>query len=594
MLALEEYALLGDTRTAALVSSHGSVDWLCWPRFDSPSCFTALLGGPEHGRWLLAPAGDGRASRRRYLDGLVLETTFETVNGAVSVVDCLPPQSGGRDLVRLVRGESGSVDMRMELIVRFDYGRLVPWTRTDAGRMVTLGGPDGLVLTTPVSLDRGPVTAAATFRIRAGEVVPFVLSWFPSHESPGGDLDAEQVVDGARRWWREWVARLERPGDWPEPVQTSLTVLKGLTYAPTGGVVAAPTTSLPERLGGSRNWDYRYVWLRDATHTLDALIDTGFTAEAAAWRDWLLRAVAGDPAQLQIMYGLFGERRLTETELPWLPGYAGSKPVRIGNAAVDQLQLDVYGEVIDALHDARRAGIADDGTAWDLERGMLANLENRWREPDEGLWEVRSGRQHFTHSKLMTWVAFDRAVQAVERFGLPGPVERWRALRAQIHAEVCREGFDERRGAFVQAYGSSRLDASLLLMPLVGFLPPKDPRVRGTIEAVERELTDDFLVHRYENAGGVDGIAEPEGAFLMCTFWLADCLNLLDRRHDALDLFGRLLDLRNDVGLLSEEYDLSEGRLVGNYPQAFSHVALVNTARALSSSLPERLARRIR
>jgi GH15 family glucan-1,4-alpha-glucosidase len=582
---LEEYALLGDTRSAALVSSHGSVDWLCWPNFDDPSCFAALLGTAEHGRWLLAPAGGGRASRRRYADGLVLETTFETVGGAVTVVDCMPVGGGERaDLVRLVRGDEGRVDMRMELLIRFDYGRVAPWVRRMDGRMVAVGGPDGLTLTGPVPFEMDGGTGTAEFAVRAGDVVPFTLTWFPSHEPIPEALDAEGAVDDTRRWWRGWTDTLRSPSEWPDAVRTSLVVLKGLTYGPTGGVIAAPTTSLPERLGGSRNWDYRYVWLRDATFTLDALLDSGYTEEASAWRDWLLRAVAGDPSTLRILYGLAGQRRLPEMELDWLPGYAGSRPVRVGNAASTQFQLDVYGEVLDALSDARRAGLPPDDAAWDLERALLEDLERRWTEPDEGLWEVRSQRRHFTHSKVLAWVGFDRAVKTVERYGLEGPGDRWRALRDEIHAEVCREGYDERRGAFVQSYGSHLLDASLLLLPLVGFLPAGDPRVRGTVEAIERELLDGGLVHRYEHSSGTDGFTEPEGAFLLCSFWLADCRHLMGRRREARDLFERLLDLRNDVGLLAEQYDVAAGRLVGNFPQAFSHVGLVNTARALSAA----------
>lgn len=590
---LEDYALLGDTRTAALVSSTGSVDWLCWPNFDDPACFAALLGGPEHGRWLLAPAGGGRATRRRYAEGLVLETTFETAGGTVTITDCMPVGGERAELVRLVRGDSGRVDLWMELELRFYYGHVAPWLRRLDDRLVAIGGPDGLALTAPVPLDLDGGTATAEFAVGAGDVVAFSLVWFPSHEPVPDAVDPERAVGDTREWWRGWTARLHTPGDWPDAVRTSLVVLKGLTYGPTGGIVAAPTTSLPEALGGTRNWDYRYVWLRDATFTLDALLDTGYVQEAVAWRDWLLRAVAGDPSTLRVLYGLRGERRLAEQELEWLPGYAGSRPVRTGNAASSQFQLDVYGEVLDAFHDAREAGIEPDGAAWDLERALLDELERRCSEPDEGLWEVRAERRHFTHSKVLAWVGFDRAVKAVEHYGLEGPADRWRALRDEIHAEVCREGFDERRGAFVQSYGAHLLDASLLLIPLVGFLPADDPRVRGTVEAIERELLDGGLVYRYESGSGTDGFTEPEGTFLLCSFWLADCRHLLGRGREARELFERLLDLRNDVGLLAEQYDVAAGRMVGNFPQAFSHVGLVNTARALSSSTPD-VARRIR
>ncbi|MGI8758384.1 MAG: glycoside hydrolase family 15 protein [Acidimicrobiales bacterium] len=583
MAPLEDYALLGDTESAALVSAHGSVDWLCFPRFDSPACFAALLGTPEHGRWLLAPSDGRRCTRREYRDGgLVLETHFETEGGAVTVVDCMPPRDGSPDLVRVVRGDAGRVEMRMELVVRFDYGSIVPWVRKIDGRTCAVGGPDALCLTTPVQVHGEELRSVATFSVAEGDQVPFELTWYRSHEPVPAAIDPLAAIEAADRWWRDWASRLTYQGDWKPAVQRSLTVLKALTYGPTGAVVAAPTTSLPEELGGARNWDYRYSWLRDATFTLDALLASGYTGEAIAWRDWLLRSVAGDPADLQIMYGVGGERRLPEFELAWLPGYEGSSPVRIGNAASAQFQLDVYGEVIDSLHQARKMGIVFDEAAWSLQRALLANLEEVWDEPDEGLWEVRSGRQHFTHSKVMAWVALDRAVGDIERYGFVGPVERWKALRDQIHAEVCREGFDADRNTFVQYYGSTGLDASLLMLPLVSFLPPDDPRIVGTVDAVQRELVADGFVYRYDLGHTDDGLAGEEGAFVMCTFWLADCLQLLGRHREACEVFERLLDVRNDVGLLAEEYDVAAKRMVGNYPQAFSHVALVNSAATLS------------
>jgi GH15 family glucan-1,4-alpha-glucosidase len=580
---LEDYALLGDTESAALVSAHGSIDWLCFPRFDSPACFAALLGTPEHGRWLLAPSDGRRCRRRAYRDGgLVLETFYETESGAVTVIDCMPPRDGSPDLVRVVRGESGHVEMCMDLVIRFDYGHIVPWVRRIEGRTVAVGGPDGLSLSTPVRVHGQDLHSVATFTVSAGEEVPFDLTWFPSHEPLPPLIDPLAAVEQADRWWQDWAAKLTYEGQWREPVQRSLCVLKALTFGPTGAVVAAPTTSLPEELGGERNWDYRFSWLRDATFTLDALLASGYTEEAVAWRDWLLRSVAGDPQDLQIMYGVAGERRLPELTLGWLPGYEGSTPVRVGNAAWDQFQLDVYGEVLDSLHQARRSGIESDDAAWSLQRALLTNLERVWDQPDEGLWEVRSGRQHFTHSKVMAWVALDRAVGEIERYGLEGPVARWRALRDHIHAEVCEKGYDAERNTFLQHYGGTGLDASLLMLPLVGFLPPDDPRIVGTVEAVEAELAVDGFVHRYDLSHTDDGLAGGESSFLMCSFWLADCLHLIGRHGDACRLFERLLDIRNDVGLLAEEYNARAKRMIGNFPQAFSHVALINTAGTLS------------
>ncbi len=580
---LEDYALLGDTESAALVSAHGSIDWLCFPRFDSPACFAALVGTSEHGRWLLAPSDGHRCRRRAYRDGgLVLETRYETPSGAVTVVDCMPPRDGNPDVVRVVRGEAGRVEMRMELVIRFDYGHIVPWVRRIEGRTVAVGGPDGLVLTTPVAVRGEDLRTVATFVVCEGEQVPFGLTWFPSHAPLPARIDPLGAVDRTDRWWREWAGQLTYQGEWRDAVQRSLAVLKALTFGPTGAVVAAPTTSLPENLGGQRNWDYRYSWLRDATFTLDALLASGYTEEAGAWRDWLLRSVAGDPDDLQIMYGVGGERRLPELELGWLPGYESSTPVRVGNGAWSQFQIDVYGEVLDSLSQARRAGLESDDAAWSLQRALLANLEQVWDQPDEGLWEVRSGRQHFTHSKVMAWVALDRAVAAIEQHDFAGPVQRWRALRDRIHAEVCTKGYDAGRNTFVQHYGGTGLDAALLMLPLVGFLPPDDPRIVGTVEAVEAELVVDGFVHRYDHDRSDDGLAGSEASFLMCSFWLADCLHLLGRRRDARELFDRLLAVRNDVGLLAEEYDAGAGRMIGNFPQAFSHVALVNSAGILS------------
>ena len=589
-LPIEDYALIGDTHTAALVGRDGSIDWLCLPRFDSGACFAALLGDERHGRWRLAPAGDVRAARRRYRgDTLVLETEFDTGDGVVRVIDCMPHRHHYADVVRLVEGVSGRVPIRMQLVMRFDYGSIIPWVRRVGDAVLAVAGPDALTLRADVPVRGEDRTTVADFAVAAGERVAFSLTWHPSTDPPPGPLDAAALIEGTERWWQEWAARCTHRGPWHEAVIRSLVTLKALTFEPTGGIVAAATTSLPEALGGVRNWDYRFCWVRDATFTLYALMLAGYSEEAAAWRDWLLRAVAGDPADLQIMYGAAGERRLTELELEWLPGYEGSRPVRIGNAASGQFQLDVYGEIMDALHLARGSGLAVDEAAWRLQRTLLEFLESAWRQPDEGIWEVRGPRRHFTHSKVMAWVALDRSVKAVERYGLDGPAGRWRALRDEIHQEVCREGFDPERQTFTQYYGSTELDAALLMVPLVGFLPADDPRVRGTAAAIQRELCRDGFVMRYSQPAGepagdnpVDGLPPGEGAFLACSFWLADNLALFGRRREATELFERLLDLRNDVGLLAEEYDPTAGRLVGNFPQAFSHVGLVNTANNLS------------
>jgi GH15 family glucan-1,4-alpha-glucosidase len=576
---LEDYGLIGDTHTAALVSRDGSVDWLCLPRFDASACFAALLGTDQNGRWLLAPDHSVRTVTRRYRPGtLILETDFETEDGAVRVIDFMPPRLEDPRLVRIVQGLRGRVSMGMQLVVRFDYGSIVPWVRRRGSVLSAIAGPDGLALETPVETRGEDLTTIAQFAISAGETVPFVLTWHPSHARPPRGLDADDALARTESWWREWSEQANYEGDWHEQVESSLLVLKALTYAPTGGIVAAPTTSLPEQLGGVRNWDYRYCWLRDATFTLYAFLTAGYTEEARAWRDWLLRAAAGSPEEMQIMYGPAGERRLTEIELDWLPGYEGAAPVRIGNAASRQFQLDVYGEVMDSMHCARRAGIAPDPPAWHLQQVVLDFLESNWQQPDQGIWEVRGPDRHFTHSKVMAWVAFDRAVRAVERFGLDGPADRWRQLRDSIHAEICREGYDSDRRTFTQYYGSRELDASLLMIPLVGFLPASDPRVGGTVEAIQQELVSDGLVFRYPTETTVDGLPAGEAAFLPCSFWLADNLALMGRRDEACALFDRLLGLRNDLGLLSEEYDPAAGRLVGNYPQAFSHVGLINTA----------------
>jgi GH15 family glucan-1,4-alpha-glucosidase len=578
--AIEDYALIGDTQTAALVSKTGSIDWLCLPRFDSGACFAALLGGADHGRWLLSPAtSEANHVSRRYRDGtLVLETDFHTPSGTARVVDCMPPRNGIPRVVRMVEGIDGEVGMRMELVIRFDYGWVVPWVRTTDRVLRAIGGPDSLTLCTPVTTRGEGLTTVAEFAVRPGQRIPFVLSWYPSNVTPPAAIEADEAISFTDSWWQSWSRRCTHHGPWRDAVVRSLVTLKALTHSSTGGMVAAATTSLPEWIGGVRNWDYRYCWLRDATFTLYALFLGGYHEEAAAWRDWLLRAVAGNPAQLQIMYGLAGERRLPELTLNWLPGYEGSAPVRIGNAAVEQRQLDIYGEVMDALHLTRCAGAPPDENAWLVQRKLLEFLESNWAEPDEGIWETRGERQHFTHSKVMAWVAFDRAVKAVERFGVQGPSERWRQIRNDIHEQVCAYGYHRNKRAFVQAYGSEELDAALLMLPLVGFLPPNDERIVSTVEAVERELIRDGFVLRYRTDRVDDGLPAGEGVFLLCSFWLADNYALIGRDQDAQALFERLLSLRNDLGLLSEQYDPAAKRLLGNFPQAFSHVGLINTA----------------
>jgi GH15 family glucan-1,4-alpha-glucosidase len=581
---LEDYALIGDCESACLVSRSGSIDWLCWPRFDSAACFAALLGGPEHGRWLIEPLGRvARITRGYRADTLILETRMETEDGAITIVDFMPPRGNNSDVVRLVRGEHGRVRMRMELVLRFDYGRAVPWvSRLPDGTWRAIAGPDMVVLQTPVHVSGRELTTIADFDVCAEQTIPFVLTHGPSHLPAPPPIDPEESVASTEAFWKDWAARSQSQGEWHDAVTRSLITLKALTYAPTGGIVAAPTTSLPEQLGGSRNWDYRYCWLRDATLTLLALMNAGYFDEARAWRDWLLRAAAGSPAQTQIMYGLAGERRLTEFEVSWLPGYEDSRPVRIGNAAHSQLQLDVYGEVIDALHQARRGGLAPLEADWEFQRTLLNDLGIRWTSTDHGIWEMRGRPRHFTYSKVMAWVAFDRGIKAARQFGLDAPVNQWQSLRDSIHEEVCTRAFDSGLNSFVQSYGSKQLDASLLLLPTVGFLPPSDPRVRGTIEAVERHLLRDGFVLRYDTDTADDGLPEGEGAFLACTFWLADAYAVVGRLTDARRVFKRLLATRNDVGLLAEEYDVGTKRLVGNFPQAFSHIALVTTAHNLS------------
>ncbi|MBI1379093.1 MAG: glycoside hydrolase family 15 protein [Frankiales bacterium] len=585
MSRIEDYALLGDLHTAALVSTAGSVDWMCLPHFDSPACFAALLDDAEAGRWLLAPADGGETSRRRYVEGtLVLETEWETGDGAVRVRDFMPPRSDVPRLVRIVEGVRGSVPMTCELRLRFDYGRIVPWVRAAEQGIEAVAGPDRVRLRTPVETEGRDRTTVAEFTVHEGERVPFVLTWSPSHEDPPDEIDADDALEATTAFWRDWLDGSDRIGGrYAEPVARSLITLKALTYHPTGGIVAAATTSLPERIGGERNWDYRFCWLRDSTYTLQALIAAGFHDEAKAWREWLLRAVAGDPSTLQIMYAIDGTRRLPEMDLPWLSGYEGSTPVRVGNAASGQLQLDVWGETLDGLALVRDAGLRAGHDAWDVQVALMEHLEGAWDQPDNGIWEMRGRRRHFTHSKVMAWVAADRMARAVRRFDLPGHAKRWEALRETIHADVMKHGYDADRRTFVQSYGSEALDASLLKIPRVGFLPPDDPAVLGTIDAIQRDLTKDGFVLRYRTGGSDDGMTGDEGVFLACSFWLVDALHGAGRRDEAVALFERLLGLRNEVGLLSEEYDPGTGRQLGNTPQALSHLSLVVSALQLEA-----------
>jgi GH15 family glucan-1,4-alpha-glucosidase len=588
-LRIEDYAVIGNCETVALVGRDGSIDWLCLPRFDSGACFCALLGGPEHGRWLIAPAQNDVQVTRQYLgDTLILETVFTTADGSASLVDFMYRRDGSSELVRIVKGLRGQISMRTELIVRFDYGAVVPWvSQQDDGRLQFIAGPDKVLLDTNVQTRGEGLSTVADFTVREGEEASFVLNWSASFRAAPPPLSGEELTKARKQvdsFWTGWAAHFKPADGWGEAVLRSLLTLKALAHWETGGIVAAATTSLPEQLRGPRNWDYRYCWLRDTTFTLYALIGAGFLDEAKAWHEWLLRAVAGAPDDLQIVYGVAGERRLDEYEIPWLPGYECATPVRVGNGAVKQLQLDVYGEVLDAFYVARHAGLSTSEATWALECALISHLEKIWRDPDEGIWEVRGGPRHFTHSKMMAWVAFDRAVRSIEAFGLDGPLERWRDVRSLIHQEVCERGYDPKRNTFIQSFGDAALDASLLLIPIVGFLPPDDPRVQGTVAAIERTLLRDGFVMRYDSGAGVDGLPPGEGAFLACSFWLVDNYVLLGRYDEAQALFERLLALRNDVGLLAEEYDPHSRRQLGNFPQAFSHLALINAAHSLSTA----------
>jgi GH15 family glucan-1,4-alpha-glucosidase len=583
MARIEDYALIGDCETGALVGRDGSIDWLCVPRFDSDSCFGRLLGGKENGYWKVCPV-EGYRSERRYRPGtLILETVFATDQGRVRVTDFMAPKTDRSKLVRMVEGIEGRIEMHSELVARFDYGISVPWvSRIEDGALSFVAGDTMLLLRTEVPLRGESMKTVGSFSVTQGQCAAFVLSHQISYEEPAAAESPRALLDATERFWCDWSTRCEAAGPYSEAVQRSLITLKALTFAPSGGMVAAATTSLPEQISGPRNWDYRFCWLRDATLTLLALMEAGYYDEARAWRDWLVRAVAGSPKQLQIMYAVTGERRLTEWEVPWLSGYENSKPVRIGNAAHTQLQLDVYGELMDALYQARRGGLYENKRAWAIQCALLDHLKRIWIEPDEGIWEVRGGAKHFTYSKIMAWVAFDRAIKSAAEFGMHGPVREWKAQRAAIHEDVCRRGYDEQRQTFVQVYGEPQLDASLLLIPAVGFLSPEDPRVKSTIKAIERELLEGGFVRRYDTGATKDGLPPGEGMFLACSFWLADAYHLIGRDADAKALFQRLLALRNDVGLLSEEYDITRKRLVGNFPQAFSHIALVNTAHNLT------------
>lgn len=591
---IEDYALIGDMQTAALVCRDGTADWLCLPRFDSHAVFAGLLGTEEHGFWRMAPArAEGTepafADRRRYRgDSLVLESEWDTPRGTVRVTDFMPPRDGAPQLIRIVEGVSGRVPMRSELRMRFSYGRVTPWVHKVDNRTVAVAGPDSVWLDTEADTYGKNLTTYSDFTVAPGERVAFTISWQPSHHGPPALPEPEGSLEATELFWREWVDQCTYHGPYREAVVRSLITLKALTYAPTGGIVAAPTTSLPEEIGGVRNWDYRYTWLRDAAITLSSLLRTGYREEARAWREWLLRAVAGDPENLQIMYGIAGERELGEAELDWLPGYENSGPVRVGNGAANQLQLDVYGEVTEALHLAHMTGLTRNDYAMGLQLKLIEYLEKHWEEPDEGIWEVRGPRRHFVHSKVMAWVAVDRTIKLVESGDVEGPLERWYQLRDDIHRDVCDRGYDKERNTFTQSYGSKELDASLLLIPQMGFLPPDDKRVIGTIEAIQRELsTEDGFILRYPTEGenaGVDGLAGDEGAFLACSFWMADDLAMIGRVDEARQLFEKLLSLRNDLGLLAEEWDSNLQRQVGNFPQAFSHVPLIDTALRLTAS----------
>ena len=580
---IEDYAMVGDLQTAALVGADGSVDWLCFPRFDSPACFAALLGEDANGRWRIAPTSGGRCTRRRYVENtLVLETEWETPSGKVRVVDCMPPRGMAPDLIRVVEGVEGRVEITSELGIRFDYGHVLPWIIVEGREVLAVAGPDALWLRASAPHEETEGRVVSRFTVSEGERVPFVLTWTPSYDERPLAIDGLQAVDDTKRFWSDWASGIVYKGRWQEAVHRSLVTLKGLTYEPSGGIVAAATTSLPETLGGSRNWDYRYCWLRDTTFTLGALLGVGLLEEARSWQQWMLRAVAGDPSDAQIMYGIDGTRRLPEYELPWLSGYEGASPVRIGNDAAGQVQLDVPGEVLGAAHVGRAAGIMPSQRGWDLQRWLAGRLEEAWKRPDNGIWESRGDEQHFVYSKMMCWVAFDALVKGVERFGLDGPLDHWRAVRDEIHADVTEKGYSAEKRSFTQAYGSDVLDACALLIPRVGFLPYDDERVVHTVETIRDELTEDGLVLRYRTDESDDGLSGREGSFLICSFWLVDALRGIGRKREAERLFERLLALRNDVGLVSEEYDTRALRLVGNFPQAFTHLALVNCALALS------------
>jgi len=583
---IEDYGLIGDCETAALVGRDGSIDWLCWPSFDSEACFAALLGAPEHGRWLIAPAGEITACVRSYRgDSLILETRFETADGAVTVIDFMPPRGKVSDIVRLVRGERGRVALRMELVIRFGFGASIPWVkRTADGALLAICGPDMTVLRTPVETRGQDLTTVAEFSVAAGDTVPFVLSYAASHLAVPEAIDADQALRDTEAFWSEWSGRCTYQGEYRDLVMRSLITLKALTFAPSGGIVAAPTTSLPEKLGGARNWDYRYCWLRDATFTLLALVNSGYTEEATAWHNWLLRAAAGAPANMQIMYGILGQRRLLEWQADWLPGYQGAQPVRIGNAAHAQLQLDVYGELIDVFHQWRVADLKLDGESWAMERVIIDHLATIWDQPDSGIWERRGPGRHYVSSKVMTWVAFDRGVKSAERFGLDAPLERWRELRDAIHRDVCANGFDAAQNCFVESYGAQVLDASILLLPSVGFLPAQDPRVQGTLAAIERHLMRDGFVLRHDPREATTETQPIEGAFLACSLWLADAYVLAGEIDKARAMFARVAAVANDIGLLAEEYDSAAKRQTGNFPQALTHIALINTAHNLSAA----------
>ncbi|MCK1541197.1 glycoside hydrolase family 15 protein [Bradyrhizobium sp. 179] len=585
---IEDYALIGDCETAALVGRNGSIDWLCWPAFDSDACFAAILGTHRNGRWLIAPSGDVTATSRRYVgDSLILETRFETDNGTVALIDFMPPRGKASDIVRLVRGINGAVKMRMDLVIRFGFGADIPWVRRIDHSLMAIAGQDMTVLRTPVETRGENLTTVSDFEVTAGETVPFVLTYGPSHLPPVESIDPEIALEETERFWQDWCSHCTRDGNYHDLVMRSLITLKALTFAPTGGIVAAPTTSLPEKLGGSRNWDYRFCWLRDATFTLLALMNSGYTEEALAWHNWLLRAAAGSPSNMQIMYGIWGQRRLLEWEAGWLDGYEGAKPVRIGNAAHAQLQLDVYGELIDAFHQSRMAKLKLDEETWALECAVLNHLAEVWDRPDHGIWERRGQPKHYVFSKVMTWVAFDRGIKSAETFGFKAPLLHWQALREAIHRDVCNHGFDADENTFVESYGSKLLDASVLLLPAVGFLPPSDPRIRGTIAAVEKWLMRDGFVLRHDPRELPAGQPPLEGAFLACTLWLADAHVLSGDLDKAQMLFDRVVGIANDVGLLAEEYDFVARRQTGNFPQALTHIALINTAHNLSAARQE-------